>query len=79
MTFDDLAAMVFKHEAKISVLHETAVELIRNATGEPVEVVVYRLVEACRVKHQELLTQVENVSPGLAARLDKRRPEHLPE
>jgi hypothetical protein len=74
-----LAAMMVKHEAADRALHKIAVELMMQVTGRPFDVCNDALTESERVEHQKFLEELESVSPALAALLDKRDPEHLPE
>jgi hypothetical protein len=78
-TTEALAATVVKQEAQIKVLHQTMVELIVKVSGASFETCERNLTNAMREAHQRLLENAEDHDPALAALLDKRGPEHMPE
>ena len=77
--FEALAALTLKHEAQMKAAHKTIVELMMVVTKKPFDYCEDAFLNLERKEHQKLLESLESHSPALAALLDKRGEEHLPE
>lgn len=77
--FSELAAANLKIEARTDALREAVAAIRAESEGVSRESVLLELIESERVAHQRLLEEFEKKNPALAALLDKRQAEDLPE
>ena len=74
-----VAALVFKHDARLMAHHETIVELMLKASpGLTAEACDKILAERTEKWHQMMLEKIEDLSPALAILMGRRKPGDLP-
>lgn len=74
---DCLGAIAYRQEGEIRALHKLCVELMMKVTGRPFDYCENALLESSKSEHHDALVRLEEQSPELAARFDRRGEGHV--
>jgi hypothetical protein len=71
--------MTIENQAKIEGLRVFCAQRFSSQSGQDVQLVLKEIEELAKLAHHEILIAYEKTSPEVAAFLDVRRPEQIPD